>query len=316
MTDAIRLDIPGARRIAAPAAPAYRLPDWVAPVLFLLPAFATLGLWIYWPLIEALRLSFYEWNLLPTADPIYVGLDNYRNLLALAELRIAAWNTVIYTLGLLPLTVALPLLIALMTREAVGRAGAVYRAIIFVPMIIAPVVVAVVWRWLLNPDHGIVNKLLGSLGLPSLRFLQDPETAIWTIIFITGWKLVGFSTLLFAAAMTNIDQSLVEAARIDGANEGQIARRIIVPLVAPTSIFLTVLTVLHGAQWSFVYINVLTQGGPRHATTNLYYLLWEYGFGTFAIGWSTAAGMLLFAAFAVFAAIGLWALRHTDRHAH
>lgn len=316
MTDAIRFDIPGARRIAAPAAPAYRPPDWVAPVLFLLPAFATLGLWIYWPLIEALRLSFYEWNLLPTADPIYVGLDNYRNLLALAELRTAAWNTVIYTLGLLPLTVALPLLIALMTREAVGRAGAVYRAIIFVPMIIAPVVVAVVWRWLLNPDHGIVNKLLGSLGLPSLRFLQDPETAIWTIIFITGWKLVGFSTLLFAAAMTNIDQSLVEAARIDGANEGQIARRIIVPLVAPTSIFLTVLTVLHGAQWSFVYINVLTQGGPRHATTNLYYLLWEYGFGTFAIGWSTAAGMLLFAAFAVFAAIGLWALRHTDRHAH
>jgi multiple sugar transport system permease protein len=316
MTDAIRLDTPGARRIAAPAAPAYRLPDWVAPVLFLLPAFATLGLWIYWPLIEALRLSFYEWNLLPTAEPIYVGLDNYRNLLALAELRTAAWNTVIYTLGLLPLTVALPLLIALMTREAVGRAGAVYRAIIFVPMIVAPVVVAVVWRWLLNPDHGIVNKLLGSLGLPSLRFLQDPETAIWTIIFITGWKLVGFSTLLFAAAMTNIDQSLVEAARIDGANEGQIARRIIVPLVAPTSIFLTVLTVLHGAQWSFVYINVLTQGGPRHATTNLYYLLWEYGFGTFAIGWSTAAGMLLFAAFAVFAAIGLWALRRTDRHAH
>jgi multiple sugar transport system permease protein len=316
MTDAVRLDLPLSRGAARTAAPAYRTPEWVAPVLFLLPAFATLGLWIYWPLIEALRLSFYEWNLLPTAEPAYVGLDNYRNLLALAELRTAAWNTVLYTLGLLPLTVALPLLIALMTREAVGRAGAVYRAIIFVPMIIAPVVVAVVWRWLLNPDHGIVNKLLGGLGLPGLRFLQDPDTAIWTIIFITGWKLVGFSTLLFAAAMTNIDQSLIEAARIDGANEGQVARRIVVPLVAPTGIFLTVLTVLHGAQWSFVYINVLTQGGPRHATTNLYYLLWEYGFGTFAIGWSTAAGMLLFAAFAVFAAIGLWALRRTDRHAH
>lgn len=316
MTDAVRLLAPFARATAEAAAPVYRVPAWVAPALFLLPAFATLGLWIYWPLIEALRLSFYEWNLLPTAAPVYVGLDNYRNLLALAELRTAAWNTVVYTLGLLPLTVALPLLIALMTREAVGRAGAVYRAIIFVPMIIAPVVVAVVWRWLLNPDHGIVNKLLGGLGVPSLRFLQDPDTAIWTIIFITGWKLVGFSTLLFAAAMTNIDQSLVEAARIDGANEGQIARRIVVPLVAPTGILLTVLTVLHGAQWSFVYINVLTQGGPRHATTNLYYLLWEYGFGTFAIGWSTAAGMLLFAAFAVFAVIGLWAMRRTDRHAH
>lgn len=99
---------------------------------------------------------------------------------------------------------------------------------------------------------------------------------------------------------------------MDGATEGQIARRIVVPLVMPTTIFLGVLTVLHGAQWSFVYINVLTQGGPLQSTTNLYYLLWEYGFSTFAIGWSTAAGMLLFAAFAAFAAGGLWLMRRHD----
>ncbi len=288
--------------------------DGFIPWLFLSPAFITLGMWIYWPLTEAFRLSFNEWNLLPTSDPIFVGLDNYRNLLALSELRAAAWNTVLYTFGLLPLTVGLPLLVALLTREAVGRAGAVYRALIFVPMIVAPVVVAVVWRWLLNPDHGIINKVWVSMGGAKIRFLQDTDTAIWTIIFITGWKLVGFSTLLFAAAMTNIDRSLIEAARIDGASEGQVARRVIIPLVTPTTIFLTVLTVLHGAQWSFVYINILTQGGPRNSTTNLYYLLWEYGFSTFAIGWSTAAGMLLFAVFSIFAIIGLKAMnRHDDR---
>lgn len=292
-----------------------RFTGGLAPLLFLAPAFATLGLWIYWPLIEAFRLSFFEWNLLPTADPVYVGLDNYRNLLALAELKIAAWNTVLYTLGLLPLTVGLPLLVALLTREAVGRLGSFYRAVIFVPMIIAPVVVAIVWRWLLNPDHGIVNRLLGGLGFSPIRFLQEADTAIWTIIFITGWKLVGFSTLLFAAAMTNIDRSLIEAARIDGASEGQIARRVIIPLVAPTGVFLAVLTVLHGAQWSFVYINVLTQGGPRNSTTNLYYLLWEYGFSSFAIGWSTAAGMLLFAAFSIFAILGLKAMSRSDAQA-
>lgn len=284
----------------------------LAPVVLLAPAFVTLGLWIYWPLIEAFRLSFYEWNLLPTSDPVFVGLENYRNLLALSELRVAAWNTVVYTLGLLPLTVGLPLVVALLTREAVGRAGPVYRAIIFVPMIVAPVVVAIIWRWLLNPDHGIVNKLMSTIGLGPVRFLQDSDTAIWTIIFITGWKLVGFSTLLFSAAMTGIDRSLIEAARIDGATERQVANRIIIPLVRPTTVFLTVLTVLHGAQWSFVYVNVLTQGGPRHSTTNLYYLLWEYGFSSFAIGWSTAAGMLLFAAFALFAAIGLKAMNQTD----
>ena len=114
--------------------------------------------------------------------------------------------------------------------------------------------------------------------------------------------------------MTNIDRSLSEAARIDGASEGQIARRVIVPLVMPTTIFLGVLTVLHGAQWSFVYVNVLTQGGPLNSTTNLYYLLWEYGFGTFAIGWSTAAGMLLFAVFSVFAVAGLKLMNRQDAH--
>jgi multiple sugar transport system permease protein len=310
-TSALALPVEAERRQRR----ASRFTGWsgrAAPILLLAPAFVTLGLWIYWPLIEAFRLSFYEWNLLPTTDPVFVGLDNYRNLLALSELRIAAWNTVVYTLGLLPLTVALPLVVALLTREAVGRAGPVYRAIIFVPMIIAPVVVAVVWRWLLNPDHGIVNKAIGAMGFGPVRFLQDADIAIWTIIFITGWKLVGFSTLLFAAAMTGIDRSLIEAARIDGATERQVARRIIVPLVRPTTIFLTVLTILHGAQWSFVYVNVLTQGGPRHSTTNLYYLLWEYGFSSFAIGWSTAAGMLLFAAFAIFAGIGLKAMAASD----
>lgn len=296
-----------ARRAGRPLWPA-----WIAPALFLAPAFVTLGLWIYWPLAESFRLSFFEWNLLPSSDPVFVGLDNYRNLLALPELRIAAWNTVLYTLGLLPLTVLLPLVIALMTREAVGRAGPVYRAIIFVPMVIAPVVVAIVWRWLLNPDHGVVNALLREMGLGPYRFLQDADTALWSIVFITGWKLMGFSTLLFAAAMTGIDRSLIEAARIDGATEGQVARRIIVPLVTSTTLFLTVLTLLHGAQWSFVYINVLTQGGPRNATTNLYYLLWEYGFGSFAIGWSTAAGMLLFAAFGLVALWGLHAMKSHD----
>ena len=96
----------------------------------------------------------------------------------------------------------------------------------------------------------------------------------------------------------------------------KLSTNIIIPLISPAILFVGFLTVLHGAQWSFVYINVLTRGGPLQSTTNLYYLLWEYGFSTFAIGWSTAAGMLLFAAFAVFAAFGLSAMQRNDRHAH
>lgn len=308
------LDMPA--RLGALPAPARRplalRAPWLAPALFLAPALVSLAVWIYWPLVETLRLSFYEWNLLPTAPQVFVGLENYERLLDLPELRQAAWNTLLYTVGLLPLTVVLPLIVALMTREITGRAGAVYRALIFVPMMIAPVVVAVVWRWLLNPEHGIVNAIIRGLGFAGVRFLDDPDLALWSIVFITGWKLVGFSTLIFAAALSGIDRSLVEAARLDGARESQIALRIHVPLVMPAIVLLAVLTVLHGAQWSFVYVNVLTRGGPLNATTNLYYLLWEYGFSSFAIGWSTAAGMLLFVIFGAAALVGVRLLSRSD----
>jgi multiple sugar transport system permease protein len=292
-----------------------RAPGWLIPSLFLAPALLSLSLWVYGPLLAAFRLSFHEWNLLPTAPMEFVGLENYERLLDLPELRRAASNTLVYTVGLLPLTVGLPLLAALMTRELRGMSGALYRALIFVPMVIAPVVVAVIWRWLLAPEYGAVNAMLAALGLGKLRFLQDPQLAIWSIIFITGWKLIGFSTLLFAAALTQVDRSLVEAARLDGASEGQIARRVLIPLVAPAIAFLVMLTLLHGAQWSFVAINVLTQGGPRQATTNLYYLMWEYGFSTFAVGWSTAAGMMLFAVFSVVAALCLRMMHRVDARA-
>jgi multiple sugar transport system permease protein len=313
MVDTIRIAIAGPDRILRPKVRRWgRAQDAIMPALFLAPALISLGVWVYLPLLQSLRFSFYEWNLLPSSPMVFVGLENYQRLLELPEMRQAAINTVCYTLGLLPFTVALPLGVALLARGIAPRASAIYRAIIFLPMIVAPVVVAVVWRWLLSPDYGIVNQLLHWVGIAPIGFLQDPAVALWSILFITGWKLVGFSVLLYAAAIANIDRGLIEAARLDGAGEWQVARRIIVPLVSPVTLLLVTLTLLHGAQWSFIYINVLTQGGPLQATTNLYYLLYDYGFGNFAIGWSTAAGMILFAIFGV---VALLCVRMMSRHA-
>jgi multiple sugar transport system permease protein len=313
MVDTVRIAIAGPDRRPRPESRRWaRLRDAMMPALFLAPALISLGVWVYLPLLQSLRFSFYEWNLLPSTPMVFVGLDNYRRLLELPEMRQAAINTVYYTLGLLPFTVGLPLGVALLARGIAPAASAIYRAIIFLPMIVAPVVVAVVWRWLLSPDYGIVNQLLGLVGIGPIGFLQDPAVALWSILFITGWKLVGFSVLLYAAAIANIDRGLIDAARLDGAGEWQVARRIIVPLVSPVTLLLVTLTLLHGAQWSFIYINVLTQGGPLQATTNLYYLLYDYGFGNFAIGWSTAAGMILFAIFGI---VALLCVRMMSRHA-
>jgi multiple sugar transport system permease protein len=266
---------------------------------------------VYWPLIDAFRLSFYEWNLLPTSPQTFVGTDNYAAIFALPKMWQALRNTAVYILGLLPIAVLIPLAIAIYTHDLPARSRNIYRAIIFVPMIIAPVVAAAVWRWLLDPGHGMVNLGLNWLGFDPVKFLTDPKIAIWTIIVITGWKLIGFSTLILSAANANINPSLIEAARMDGAKKWEIIRDIRLPLLSSSVLFLVMMTILLGAQWSFSYINVLTQGGPLGATTNIYYLLWDFGFSSLSVGWSSAAAIILFLGFG---AIAFVLFRLIDRY--
>jgi multiple sugar transport system permease protein len=273
----------------------------ITPWIYLLPAIFTLVLWIYWPLIDALGLSFYQWNMLPTSQPKFIGWQNYTNIFALPKLWQALRNTGIYILGLIPIAVIIPLAIAIWTHDLPARSRNIYRALIFVPMIIAPVVAAAVWRWLLDPGHGMINVALALFGFSPVKFLTDPKVAIWTIIVITGWKLIGFSTLILSAANANINPSLIEAARMDGAGKWAIIRDIRLPLLSSSVLLLIMMTVLLGAQWSFTYINVLTGGGPLGATSNIYYLLWDFGFSSLSVGWSSAAAVILFIGFSIVA---------------
>ncbi len=289
-----------------------RAGNWrVSPWLYLAPAILTLVVWIYWPLLDAVRLSFFQWNMLPTSAQKFVGWENYARILALPKFWQALRNTGLYVLGLLPLSVLVPLALAIYTHDLPARSRNIYRAIIFVPMIIAPVVAAAVWRWLLDPGYGMVNTGITWLGFDPVKFLTDPKVAIWTVIVITGWKLIGFSTLILSAANANINPSLVEAARMDGASKWEIIRDVRLPLLSSSILFLVMMTILLGAQWSFTYINVLTGGGPLGATTNIYYLLWDFGFSSMSVGWSSASAVILFLGFG---AIAFFLFKLIDRY--
>ncbi|GHG97265.1 carbohydrate ABC transporter permease [Pseudodonghicola xiamenensis] len=277
------------------------------PYLYLLPAVACFVIWVYQPLFEAFMLSFRQWNMLPVSPKHWVGLDNYCNILELPKFWQALSNTWYYLLGLIPLAVGLPLVIALFTQDLPPRLRNLYRGLIFVPMIIPPVVAAAVWRWLLDPGHGIINLGLQKLGSSPVDFPYDPDITLWTITFITGWKLVGFATLILSAADAAIDTSQIEAARLDGASKWEIIRDIRLPLLSPTLMLLILMVVLLGAQWSFAYIHVLTEGGPLGSTTNIYYLLWQFGFGSLSVGWSSASAVTLFVGVGVGVGFGLLA---------
>ncbi|WP_415973662.1 carbohydrate ABC transporter permease [Rhodococcus sp. 077-4] len=272
------------------------------PYLYLTPAVALLIAWTYRPLVQAAELSTYSWNLLPTTPMVPVGADNYRRLLELPAVGDSLWRTAILIVGLLPFSIVLPVVIAFATRSVNGRARVVYQSIVFAPFLIAPVAGAAVWQWLLDPGAGIVNRMIGS----DRNWIQDADTAQFVIIVITGWHFLGFAVLVVSAGMAGVDNSYQEAAEMDGASKWQIDRWIVLPLLSPTLVFLALMTVLLSAQWTFPLIDTLTQGGPSRSTTNIYYLLWDYGFRTFDAGLSAAAGIVLFLGFGAIAGGLVW----------
>ncbi|CCH31038.1 sugar ABC transporter permease [Actinosynnema sp. NPDC047251] len=285
---------------------ARRIVRTAPPYLYLAPALVLLVIWTYRPLVQTAQLSFHSWNLLPTTPMAPVGLGNYERLLDLPELGDSVWRTVLVIVGLLPFSVGIPVLVGLLTRHVRGRARTVYQAVVFAPMLVAPVASAAVWQWLLAPRAGAVNRVLGS----TTNWLQESGPAQVVIILITGWHVLGFAVLIVAAGLAGISGDYGEAAALDGATRWQTTRWITLPLLSPTLVFLTLMTVLLSAQWTFPLIETLTQGGPADATTNLYYLLWDFGFRSYDAGLSASAGMLLFVAFALIAA-GL--VRLSDR---
>lgn len=287
-----------------------RLVGIVQPYLYLAPALFGVCLWIYYPIVRTLRLSTVQWNLLPTKPKVPVGMDNYRDVLALPEMRQAVWNTFKYMVGLIPFSVIFPLIIALLIADITGRMRAVYRAFVFLPVLIAPVVVAVIWRWILHPTQGLLNGWLHDVGIEGPGWLNDKRFALWTIVGITGWKLMGFSVLIFSAGIANVNGECLAAAQVDGASRWQTIRNVTLPLLSPTIMFMLLLTVLLSSQWTFPLINVLTNGGPIGATNNVYLLLYEFGFRNFNVGFSSAAAVLFFL---FFGALALFCVKVIDR---
>lgn len=274
----------------------------MVPYLYLTPALVLLVVWTYRPLAQAVQLSTVSWNLLPDSPMESVGVSNYRQLFELPAFGDAVWLTVVLIVGLLPFTVVVPVIVGFAIRGVSVRSSRVYQGLIFAPFLVAPVAGAAVWRWLLDPGGGVVNRVLGT----NQNWIYDTSTAQLAIIVITGWHLIGFAVLVVAAGLAGISPDYDEAAQVDGATRLQIGMRITLPLLSPTLVFLALMTILLSAQWSFPLIDTLTQGGPSGATTNIYYLLWDYGFHTFNAGLSAAAGIVLFVGFGVVAGFLVW----------
>jgi multiple sugar transport system permease protein len=300
---------PAAAPAAGPADPSRpatrrrRLGRSWQPYLYILPAVVLLLVWTYWPLAQTAGLSFQDWNLIPTRPKVFVGVQKYQKVLSLPELHQALTNTVAYIVAFLGISVALPVVFALLSRKVQGKARTFYQALIFVPFLVTPVATSAVWRWLFAPEGGTVPAIAAALGMPMGNVFRDPDSSMASIIVIVGWQMLGFGVLVVSAGLAGINPDYAAAASIDGANQRQITRRIILPLLSPSLVFLALMTILLSAQWTYPIIDLVTQGGPGNSSTNIYYLLYQFGFRNFDAGLSSAAGMLFFLGFGLVALV-------------
>ncbi len=275
--------------------------------LFVLPTYIGFVIFILYPLIESVRISFQEFSLLRGST--YIGLDNYIQMFADARLRIAYINTIIFTLFAVFFNAGIGLILAVMlNRRLPILMRNLYRSIFFFPVLIAHTYIAVIWRFLYQQDTGVINYYLGVFGIEAIPWLSNAHWAMAAIIILDVWKNTGFAMLVFLAGLQSISNEYYEAAQLDGANERQLFFRITIPLLSPTIFFILVIFMI-GALQVFDTIIVLTQGGPGDATRSVVLYVYEIAFRTFNMGYAAAVSMTLFAIILMLTALQFWISR-------
>jgi ABC-type sugar transport system permease subunit len=262
-----------------------------AGLLLALPAVLHFLLTTSIPVAAALGLSFTSYS--PLAPPSWVGLDNYRRALADELFWIAAKNTALYVIGLVPISMALGLALALALNERI-KGRALYRTAYYLPHVTAASAAAVIWLWIYNPQFGLLNSLFQAVGLPRQSWLANPSYALWAVLAVGVWLRVGYLMVIYLAALQGIPESLYEAAALDGANRWQRFRWVTLPLLRPATFFALVVTTIEGSQ-VFQTVYVMTSGGPGYATTTFAREIYRNGFEHFQLGYAAAWAFLLFA---------------------
>lgn len=271
--------------------PAADRSKYVALAVLLLPSLAGMVVFLMAPVLSSLVLSFSEWDLIGEIN--WVGIDNYLTALADPAVLGALRNTLTFILGYLPSVVIIALGLALLlNRRIKGRV--VFRAIYFVPVVTSWVAVSLIWKWLLNPQYGLVNFALGAIGIKGPGWLFDPAWAMTGVILTSVWKDIGFVTVIYLAGLQDIPEPLYEAAALDGATPWQRFWSITFPMLAPTTFFVTTISLISSFQ-VFDQVWIMTQGGPAGATSVMVELIYKNAFSYYKMGYASAISWVLFA---------------------
>jgi multiple sugar transport system permease protein len=276
--------------------------------LFLMPTAAGFLLFILGPMLGAFGISTLKWDLLSPAH--FAGLVNFAAMLKDPRLGKILLNTLQFVVGDVLLNIVLGIGLALLLRGKIARGmGYLARLAFFFPVIVSVSSAAAIWIFFLQKDLGILNYYLHLVGLPRIPWLGSSQWSLRSVVLFDVWKNVGFYAMVFLAGLHNIPPQLIEAAVVDGASEGQLLRRVTLPLLTPSIFFALVIALINGFQ-VFAQSQILTRGGPGDSSRTVVMYIYEQGFRYFQMGYASSVAVLLFV---VIAGLTLLQFRASER---
>jgi multiple sugar transport system permease protein len=284
------------RRARIPAGEQIAGMSFAAPAVFLIFLFGLV------PIVWSFVLSFQRSNLLDPSTP-FVGLSNYRRLGHDPLFRDSAMHSVVYTLLFVPISVGGALLIAVALNRPL-RFIRLYRTAVFVPVVASTIATSVIFLQVFDPNFGIANWLLSGIGVGPWGFLEDPDQSLYSLVILTTWGWIGFNVIVYLAALQGIPHDVMEAAQLDGARPFTAFRKVVVPLLGPTTLFLVVWSTINALQL-FDEVYFLTKGGPLHSTYVIVYYVFDLAFQKGVAGYAAAVAYVLFLVILLLTAIQL-----------
>lgn len=292
----------------APRRSSGRAWEWSLAALLLLPNLVLLVVFTYRPLLDNIRLSFTDWNISsPIANP--VGLSNYIEWFGRDDTRVIVGNTVVFTVATVGISMALGLALALLLDQKLKGRNLV-RSVVFAPFVISGAAIGIAFQFVFDPRFGLVNDLLARIGVQSPDFYQQPGWALFMVTFTYIWKNLGYTFVIYLAALQGRRADLDEAAEIDGASAWTRFRRVLMPQLRPTTFFLSITVLLSSVQ-VFDIINVMTRGGPQgNGTTTLVYQVYQETFVNQRAGYGATVATVMFV---ILLAVTVVQVRFMDR---
>ncbi len=268
-----------------------------AAYIFLTPALAAIFVFFFLPVIAAFLISFTDFDIYALGDysnARFVGIDNYLKIFSDPLFWKAISNTFYFVIMAGPLSIMVSLLAAMILNAKIVRFKAIFRLTYFLPVVTTLIAVAIVWRFIYHPRFGILNYLISFVGINPIDWLGDPIFAMPAIVIMAVWKNFGYNMIIFIAGLQNIPEHLYEAAFLEGANAWQRFRYITLPMLAPTTIFISIITMI-GFFQLFAEPYIMTQGGPLNSTLSIVQYMYQEGFRWWNMGYSAALAFVLFA---------------------